>query len=61
MADASKVTATPVLDEWVAEVGEDGVAAVARDLAAAVEAGTAPVIRDGSALRKYWDDRHQAG
>ena len=51
MVGTPKPAVSPVLGEGIAEAGEDAAGAVAQDLTAAIEAGTAPVIQDGSALR----------
>jgi hypothetical protein len=58
MVDASK-SRTPALDEWTADVGEDGVAAAVASLKAAVADQTVPLLRDETSLRTYWDGRRQ--
>ncbi len=59
MVDEPQPTTTPMLDEWIGEVGESGVIAAVETLMAAVENGTVPVLRDKDALRAYWHSRRR--
>lgn len=45
--------ATPLLDEWIAEVGEEQVVAAVRTAIQAIEDGTIPGFTDKQALLAY--------
>jgi hypothetical protein len=59
MVDPSTPSATPVLDEWLAEVGEDGVVTAVETVKSDVEDKTVPLLRDAASLRAYWGSRRQ--
>lgn len=59
MVDDAEASTTPLLDDWIGEVGEAGVVVAVEVLRAAVEAGTVPVLRDKDALQVYWDNRRR--
>ena len=53
MATASDRTATPLLDEWISEVGEEQVVMAVKAAIRAVEDGTTPGFTDKEALLAY--------
>jgi hypothetical protein len=59
MVAEPQASATPSLDEWIAEVGESGVLAEVEALKASIASGTATVLYDKESLQAYWDDRRQ--
>lgn len=59
MAQHAGPSATPSLDDWIAESGEPAVVAAAGELMGAIAEGTAPVLRDAATLQAYWDSRRR--
>ncbi len=49
--------ATSPLDEWIAEVGEEGVLAVIAETRQRIADGTLPSFGDAESLRAYWSER----
>lgn len=54
MEDQRERSDTPVLDEWIAEVGEDAVVAAVRATEQAVEEGSLPAYSDRHSLLQHW-------
>ncbi len=50
---------TPLLDEWIAEVGENQVAAILREERRKCDEGQYPGFTDSAALLEYWNRRPQ--
>jgi hypothetical protein len=59
MADEQERPDTPLLDEWIAEVGEAEVAATVRNTIRAIEDGLLPGHTDADALLQYWNSRRR--
>ena len=53
MAENGRQAETPLLDEWLAEAGEDGVASAVTAARAAIENGSTPGFTDREALLEY--------
>lgn len=53
MEPGSPESATPLLDEWIDEVGEDAVMAVVEDTKRRVEDGSLPAFSDKKDLLAY--------
>ena len=58
MTDSSGLGATPNLDQWIAEVGEDKVLDAVRDARRAIKDGQIPGFTDKASLLDYIG-RHQ--
>lgn len=54
MALAHEESRTPSLDEWIAEVGEERVAAIIREERRKCDAGEYPGFTDSASLLAYW-------
>ena len=59
MVEPTGPSATPSLDNWIAEAGEPAVLAAVDELKGGIADGTAPALRDGALLRAYWDRRRR--
>ncbi len=62
MALAHEASNTPSLDAWIAEVGEEQVAAILRDERHRCDEGEYPGFTDSASLLAYWNraDRQSA-
>jgi hypothetical protein len=60
MSTGSDQSATPLLDDWIAEVGEEQVAAAVKAAVHAIKDGTTPGFTDKQALLAYIG-RHASG
>lgn len=59
MADEQERSTTPLLDEWLAEVGEDEVVRIVRATEQAIEDGLLPGHSDAASLLQYWKSRRR--
>lgn len=60
MAAQDELPGTPSLDEWISEIGEQGVAAVVRAAVTDIEEGATPGFVDKQALLEYIGRRASA-
>ena len=60
MSTGASEPATPLLDEWIAELGEEHVAIAVKAAIKAIENGTTPGFTDKQALLAYIG-RHASG
>lgn len=49
-------SATPLLDEWIADEGEEGAIQVIRQMQSAIADGSLPAIDDKATLLRYWTE-----
>jgi hypothetical protein len=55
MAIPDERSSTPLLDDWIAEVGEERVAAAVRAAQQDIADGTLPAFADKDSLLEYWN------